>query len=139
MAKLMKKQNSEDNIREAIVKSLPKRMTFLSSNLTWYEYKNLVEFAARQIPENAKVLDIGCGIGYSTAYLSELRKDIEIIGLDPFMLDSWKALENNFIVADGLRLPVKSNSIDFVLSFGVIEHVPDPKIFLQEINRVLKA
>ncbi len=133
---------NEHTIRNTIINSMSGRTTFLSSQLTLNEYKSLVEYAGKIIPKNARVLDIGCGIGYSTSLLSLIRKDITIIGVDPFNVDSWKPLSNKFktniIKADGLRIPIKKKSIDFVLSFGVIEHVPSDITFLKEIKRILK-
>ena len=39
---------------------------------------------------------------------------------------------------DGTHLPVATNSIDFVVSYEVIEHVDDETVVLREIQRVLK-
>jgi SAM-dependent methyltransferase len=42
------------------------------------------------------------------------------------------------LVCDISQLPFKNNSIDLIISIAVLEHVPDPKIIVEEIARVLK-
>jgi len=42
------------------------------------------------------------------------------------------------IIADCTKLPFNDNSVDVILSFAVLEHVEDPRLFLIEANRVLK-
>ena len=133
---------SEDDIRQTIIETLkPDFMHVLRSNLSWFEYKRSVENVAKHIPKNAKVVDVGCGVGYSTRYLSLLRPDLRFYGLDIRYHDSWKKLETRnckFIKADAMKLPFNNGEFDVVISFGVMEHVDDDRLFLNEINRVLK-
>ena len=44
----------------------------------------------------------------------------------------------NFVKADGLHLPFKSDAFDIVESHHVIEHVDNPALFLKECVRVAK-
>jgi SAM-dependent methyltransferase len=43
-----------------------------------------------------------------------------------------------FVLFDGENIPAEDFSIDAVISFQVIEHVPDVQAYLKEIKRVLK-
>lgn len=44
-----------------------------------------------------------------------------------------------FVVADGLALPFKNKSFDYVIASHVLEHVDDPDLFVKELMRVSKA
>jgi len=39
---------------------------------------------------------------------------------------------------DGLELPIASDSVDLIMSQAVLEHVPDPKRAVSELQRILK-
>ena len=83
---------------------------FLNSKIAWYEYVRTIKDAAKEIPRNAKVLDIGCGCGYSTAYLCALRKDITIIGTDPWAhFKAWNAL-SKLVNRNSLQASYDTNS-----------------------------
>ncbi|MEE8577961.1 MAG: class I SAM-dependent methyltransferase [candidate division Zixibacteria bacterium] len=47
-------------------------------------------------------------------------------------------MDRPVVSADGARLPFRDKSIDFVHCSHVLEHVPDPAAFLDEIQRVGK-
>ena len=87
------------------------------------------------------VLEIGCGEGYG---ISELVKFSEkYIGVDKFdTFISEEIKKNNDIVFHKMEIPpllnIEANSIDFVVTFQVIEHIKDDHYFLKEIFRVLK-
>ena len=87
------------------------------------------------------VLEIGCGEGYG---ISELVKFSEkYIGVDKFdTFISEETKKNNDIVFHKMEIPpllnIEANSIDFVGTFQVIEHIQDDHYFLKEIFRVLK-
>jgi len=87
------------------------------------------------------VLEIGCGEGYG---ISELVKFSEkYIGVDKFDTSiSEEIKKNNDIVFHKMEIPpllnIEADSIDFVVTFQVIEHIQDDHYFLKEIFRVLK-
>ncbi|MFH0837584.1 MAG: methyltransferase domain-containing protein [Candidatus Aenigmatarchaeota archaeon] len=134
----------EEKIREIIITMTP--TVFLSGKIARYEYIKILEDCAKLLPRNANVLDIGCGCGYSTAYLCYLRKDISITGADPWSHPkAWNKLSKlvgskrcNFLKADGQKLSFRSEEFDAVISFGVMEHISDDNGFLRELNRVLR-
>ena len=47
-------------------------------------------------------------------------------------------IDRPFVNADGEALPFKDKSIDFVYCSHVLEHIPNPEVFLSEIQRVGK-
>jgi SAM-dependent methyltransferase len=43
-----------------------------------------------------------------------------------------------FVIADGLALPFKDESFDYVIASHILEHVDDPHKFVSELTRVAK-
>lgn len=102
----------------------------------------LVNFVGDKI-KNKNVLDIGCGFGWLEYQWQDIVK--KIVGIDIDKVNIKKATKEVgskkviFLVGDGLKLPVKSNSFEVVVASEVIEHLPrgSEGKFLTEINRVL--
>lgn len=94
--------------------------------------------------ENAKVLEIGFGMG--TDHLNIARRGAKMYGIDltPKHHEITRerlflyGFESNLIIGDSEKLPYENESFDFVYSFGVVHHTPDTKKAIAEIYRVLK-
>jgi SAM-dependent methyltransferase len=87
------------------------------------------------------VLESGCGTCRWVKYLSD--RNVNIVGLEfsgdtlKLVKDKWPELE--ILQGDVGKYPFKDNSVDVVLSFGVVEHFKEgPGGPLREINRILK-
>lgn len=100
------------------------------------------EAASDLLKNQKKILEIGSGEGYGAAYLSEGPFDITCYDLsEEIAKHATKNYSKNnlrFSAFDGKRIPEADNTFDAVISFQVIEHVPDVNAYLKEINRVLK-
>lgn len=89
------------------------------------------------------ILEIGCGTGYGSSYLMH-KGAKKVLGIDiaDGAIDLAKAHFERpglkYTEMNGERLSLPENSFDIVLSFGVIDHLENPKLFLSECNRVLK-
>lgn len=90
-------------------------------------------------------LDVGAGDGALTYQIAQ--RGARVIGLDacPFGLAGAQAHQAMgkerripLILGSALVLPLLENSLDFLLSTEVIEHIPDHRLFLAECFRVLK-
>jgi SAM-dependent methyltransferase len=83
------------------------------------------------------LLDIGCGrMPYRTLILPKVKK---YIGLDhPETAKMYQGAFKPDIYADATKIPLSSNSIDTILMFMVLEHLPDPRLALAETRRLLK-
>ena len=112
--------------------------------------------------EPYRILDVGCGIGGSTLYLTEkfgsiaqnnLKSDggvdrVTATGITLSPVQANRATERakiaglesnvNFLVADALNMPFPDESFDLVWSLESGEHMPDKIKFLRECCRVLK-
>ena len=86
--------------------------------------KNKIEQLLEQ--NNWSVLDIGCG--YSANKFANVICDTQ--NLEHY----YK--EKKFVQLKDKKLPFKDHEFDFVIASHVLEHVEDPKFFLNEIQRV---
>lgn len=92
------------------------------------------------LKEDIKILEVGCGAGRLTNYLT--HKGFNIIGFDI----SRSLIEEGDIrypdavkfLASGDSMPFSNSTFDVVLSFDVLEHIPDVNKHMLEVRRVLK-
>jgi SAM-dependent methyltransferase len=82
---------------------------------------------------SGKLLDIGCG----TKPYKRFFNVGEYIGLE-YDTEENRQCKNADFFYDGKNLPFEENSFNGVIATQVLEHVPDPDLFLKEIKRVLK-
>ena len=92
-----------------------------------------------------KVLEVGCGIGVLSSYLSEKYEwEVTGIDLDPKQIERAKNDygENKylkFLEAAATKLPFEDNEYDLVLSSDVLHHIVSDWVkALSEISRVLR-
>ena len=91
-----------------------------------------------------RVVDIGCGDGTHALWLAEHGAK-QIIGADlsetMIALAQKKTHGHNhlsFVLADGSKLPIASESMDMVISNYVIHYFPQAFYIFSEIARILK-
>jgi len=87
------------------------------------------------------VLEIGCGEGYGITELAP--KAEQYFAVDKYNTPISEELkEKNNIIFKQMEVPplkgIDNNSIDFVVTFQVIEHINNDELFISEIYRVLK-
>jgi len=105
---------------------------------TW---KRKMELTERNLRDKV-VLDAGCGAGFETNYFSQLAKQIH--GIDVSKRDieearnKYSARNLFFQLGNVERIPYGDSTFDVVYSNWVIEHLENPKIFLDEAHRVIK-
>jgi ubiquinone/menaquinone biosynthesis C-methylase UbiE len=105
---------------------------------TFWEHVYRYAFACRFVP-GKRVLDIACGEGYGAAAFQKAGA-AHVIGVD--VSESTCSHARNKYLLDARpgtaeRIPLPDNSVEIVVSFETIEHVPDPHCFLDECVRVL--
>ena len=111
---------------------------------TRHENKRLHEAIANQVTNNKaqKILDVGCGNGWVAKTFCP--QGMNVTSMDISTVNPIKALErypfdnHQAIVADVFALPFKENSFDCVIAAEIIEHVPDPKTFIENLISVIK-
>jgi SAM-dependent methyltransferase len=96
---------------------------------------------AGQFVGGKRILDVACGTGMGTKYLS-VAGAASSVGFDidatAVSFASRRYRECRFAQCDVTKLCVADASIDVVVSFETIEHIKDQAKFLNECPRVLK-
>jgi ubiquinone/menaquinone biosynthesis C-methylase UbiE len=90
----------------------------------------------------ATVADLGCSTGFLLEDLHRAHPDAKLIGVDMVAAGLRAAAaalpEARLMQADVCALPIEDQSVDAVVSANLLEHVPDDRLALREIARVLK-
>jgi SAM-dependent methyltransferase len=98
-----------------------------------YEHAHRYAFAA-SVLEGRRVLDLACGAGYGTRILRAAGAEVVALDLDR---GCARAAGPPALCGRAERLPLGDASLDAVVCFEAIEHVPEPARVLDEIARVL--
>lgn len=104
------------------------------------------ELAGLKLPENARVLDAGCGSGLLLRYLHSHFPTVELEGCDAseIRLRQAKDLSEGpfssirYFTGNLEELERPDNTYDWVFCRYVFEHLPDPARVCAELFRVLK-
>ncbi len=95
--------------------------------------------------DQKRVADIACGTGYGSEHLKQFGGAASVIGVDlcPEAIGYATARHApagvQFLCASGDATGLPSGSLDVVVSFETIEHVPDDDVLLREFRRLLVA
>jgi SAM-dependent methyltransferase len=126
---------------------LPGALTAFTGLVTGHEALagRLISPTAFDVRGCKRILDAACGNGrYSKFLLRRADPDAVLTSFDlsPAMLRRARGrLRNNrvtFAVADLTRLPYADACFDAVVCGWVLEHLPDPRVGLRELARVLE-
>lgn len=87
----------------------------------------------------ARLLDLGCGTGYT---LSRLPDGVEAVGLDysptALRLAKRRAPGVRYVRGSAYALPFEAESFDAALALDILEHLDDDLLAAREIARVLR-
>ena len=111
---------------------LGKKIDFLEKNLV-AEFYN--EFTKKE------VLEIGCGTGHWTSFLSELRLKVTGIDVSNKMIEKAKSKNiphAKFEIMDATMLPFADESIENIICITSLEFIDNQEKALKEMHRVLK-
>ena len=100
-------------------------------------------FAARHLSKENTVLDAACGVGYGARLMAEIS-GASITGLDisPDAIQVaqriWSHERVSFRQADCTNTGVAAGSIDCIISFETLEHVPDGDSLVKHFSEILR-
>ena len=104
------------------------------------EYFDIVDFS--KFSEDSKALDVGCGTGRWSIYLSSKFSNV-------YAMDPSKAIYSaanltkdipgiHLIKASAENIPFDDNTFDLVISLGVLHHIPDTQKALNSVVKKVK-
>jgi len=99
-----------------------------------------------RVPQDARLLDVGCGGGQIALALARRRPDLRVVGLDLSAEQVARARKRgakladrvSFIEGSALEQPFDDASFDVVVSVASLKHWPDQQRGLSECVRVLR-
>ena len=94
------------------------------------------------IPSHSLLADVGTGNGKNALY----RNDIVVMSNDispqlAYIVHQRSKCKVGVLIADGLHLPYKDDTFDFIISIAVIHHIKTEDLrtsFVKELLRILK-
>ena len=119
----------------------------LEERLGWYQGMRAIAASllgqSLRKGESTRLLDIGCGTGYSLVWLRERFKLTEIYGVDlsSHAAAFWRTRKlDTLALASADKLPFGENEFDLVTCFDVIYQLDDERASaaVSEMHRVLK-
>ncbi|HVF90837.1 MAG TPA: class I SAM-dependent methyltransferase [Blastocatellia bacterium] len=119
----------------------------LEEHLWWYDGMREITTAILETGlgnrRDLRLLDVGCGTGYSLQWLGERFKPGLAFGIDaaPSAAKFWKLRElSTASVASACSLPLRSNEFDLATCFDVLYQFSrkDAESAVAEVHRVLK-
>jgi SAM-dependent methyltransferase len=94
------------------------------------------------LPDAATVVDLGCSSGYLLQDLRRGHPGATLVGVDLIASGLRRAHvlvpDARLVQADACALPLADVSVDAVVSANLLEHVPDDRRALREIDRILR-
>ncbi|APB69396.1 methyltransferase domain-containing protein [Paenibacillus polymyxa] len=110
-------------------------------DISYYEHFHRYLLAKIYV-EGKKVLDIACGEGYGSHFLSQKAKNVTAVDVDSATIEAAKQkyINNNltYLLGDINELDFEDKVFDVIVCYETIEHVQDPYKAFNNLKRVLK-
>ena len=109
----------------------------------WEQSKHFYGQIVKHIPQNGRVLEIGCGAGTLTRMMAERAKEVIALDLAPQMLAIAKTRSSKFtnisyFENDFMSWDFAEESFDFIASVATLHHLPFEDA-LTRMKRALKV
>lgn len=94
--------------------------------------------------EDREILDLGCGHGEGSSLLAQRARQVRAVDHSARAIEVARGLfQRGNLSFEVMKVPPiaipSAQQYDVVVAFQVLEHLPEPLFFLQEVRRVLKA
>lgn len=104
------------------------------------EYFDIV--TDKMVNRNTYILDVGCGSGRFSKYMASRAGFVEAIDPSLAIFAADKLLENvsnvRITQASTNNIPFEDNTFDFVMSIGVLHHIPDTQKAMNDCVKKVK-
>lgn len=108
-----------------------------------HEQRRLHETITAAVPAGvSRILDVGCGKAWVARHFCP--QQVEVCSMDVSKTNPVRALReipypNHYgVVADVYTLPFPPDTFDCIIASEVMEHVPDPALFVRQLLHVLQ-
>lgn len=95
--------------------------------------------------KNKTAIDIATGSGYAAIEMAKLGMKVIATDLSPYAIKNLRKYQREMklknmklIVCKAEKIPIKDNSVDYLLANAIIEHIPDEEKTIREWKRILK-
>lgn len=99
----------------------------------------------KEIPVNAKILEVGCGTGQMSIFLSRFNRQVYGVDLSKGSLKLAETFRHenerhnvSFFRGDVFNLPLKENYFDYIISNGVLHHTKNARYAFASAAKHLK-
>jgi ubiquinone/menaquinone biosynthesis C-methylase UbiE len=99
--------------------------------------------------EKVCLLDIGSGTGFVPLQIGQFLKKSDLLICSDVSANMLTVCKTNldsklnctieYLLLDGVRINLMSNSLDYITLNSVLHHIPDFSVFFEEINRLMKV
>jgi ubiquinone/menaquinone biosynthesis C-methylase UbiE len=105
----------------------------------YWNYRDRVALSSMD-ERDVRVVDVGCGEGVTLETIIRRYPEKSCIGVDGLKENLFICRAHGLTVMGGdvYQLPIKSESIDYILFLEVIEHLSDPEQAIVELQRILR-
>jgi SAM-dependent methyltransferase len=104
-------------------------------------YFDLISKIKNDLPENPKVLEVGCGDGFFLKALVDIKFTKNVFGIEP---SSKMVQEADSILRNKIKVNIfkqnlfPKNSFDLILCFHTLDHMFDPNEFVKGAKTMLR-
>ena len=107
--------------------------------LEWLGLARMRREAISLLPENASILEIGCGAGANFEFYPRCRRAVSSeFSIEMLHVAKGKSCGNHLIQADAQSLPFPAAEFDAALATLVFCSIPDPAAAFAELRRVVR-
>jgi ubiquinone/menaquinone biosynthesis C-methylase UbiE len=111
----------------------------------WFLNESKELFKGFKINPEDSVLDIGCGDGSFSKFCAKMGAEVIFADINSKNIEQTKRILEGSnsrslipIITDGNPIPLENERVNRVIVMEVLEHVDDPKKFMDELVRVAK-
>lgn len=136
-------KKSLNTVMTSVPRTLRRVADKLIERLGMYEERTIryADFIMKFIGNSGVVLDVGSGPGVFSKLLARGGRKVIALDIQEDYLRKIESTSKNIlkVCADAHYLPFRDDSIDYVLSLSLIEHLQRPLMHVEEVYRVIKA
>ena len=111
----------------------------------WNTHQTALDFGLRQkkylelAGKGEKIVELGCGLSPMLTFADNFATKIGVDFSQETIKEANEAYKNVlYVLSDVVYTPFPNESFDAVVSGEVIEHIEDPKMLIEEMDRICK-